>query len=239
MGKPPPTAAASGGWQPLQQIEAWDLVLPLNSLSRGSCAPDCDTGQALGQQQGGCLCGLHGLDNLVAFRLGEPQALQLGAGQVCRFCAAASRSHCRLLSQGHLLANHDAGLADAGARSWSLQPRRPRWKPNSSKVTLDAACPKMRLQHWAAYCRCNKLVMKGKSLQLLAEQAFARLSHEGAWEKCATEGVTDKWLKVILQVHITPSFESSSSTMCGFPMGQVKLSWLLHLVTLFKKFSKL
>ncbi|OLQ12034.1 hypothetical protein AK812_SmicGene4141 [Symbiodinium microadriaticum] len=55
-----------------------------------------------------------------------------------------------------------------------------------ARVTLDAACPKMRLQHWAAYCRCNKLVMKGKSLQLLAEQAFARLSHEG--RKCVKRG---------------------------------------------------
>ena len=100
-----------------------------------------------------------------------------------------------------LLANYDGGLADAGARSWRLQPRRSCWKPDFSKVTLDAACPKMRLQQWSAYCRCNKLVMQGKSLRRLAEQAFGRLLHEGAWETCAREGVTDKSLKEILQVH--------------------------------------
>ena len=58
-----------------------------------------------------------------------------------------------------LLANSDGGLADVGARSWNLQPRRSRWKSDFSKVTLEAACPKMRLQQWSAYCRCNKLVM--------------------------------------------------------------------------------
>ena len=41
---------------------------------------------------------------------------------------------------------------------------------------------------------------KGRTIIALAETAFARLTSEGAWEKCAKEGVTHESLKKTLQV---------------------------------------